>query len=299
MSGRVTESMTARLLLSDLQDVAARLAATQQRIASGKQITVPSDDPYGTSRALDLRSALAENRQYQRNVDEANAWQDVSDTALGQIGDFALRARDLVVQAASDTSGPTARTAISQEIDQLVEGIKSEANTQYGGRYVFSGAKTTTQAYASGSDAYAGDSATITREIGRGVQVGINVVAGSAIGTWNGTSGTGLIAALRQAQADIQAGATSAISNDLQAIDTAHDTLVNARAQVGALTNRLDAAKSRLAEVEGTTTKLLSDTEDADMAQTLVDYSTQQAVYQAALKAGAQLIQPSLLDFLR
>jgi flagellin-like hook-associated protein FlgL len=35
------------------------------------------------------------------------------------------------------------------------------------------------------------------------------------------------------------------------------------------------------------------------MAKTLVDYSMQQNVYQAALKAGSQLIQPSLLDFLR
>ncbi len=45
--------------------------------------------------------------------------------------------------------------------------------------------------------------------------------------------------------------------------------------------------------------QLLSDTEDADMAQT-IDRLTrpQQAVYQAALKAGAQIIQPSLMDFL-
>ena len=35
------------------------------------------------------------------------------------------------------------------------------------------------------------------------------------------------------------------------------------------------------------------------MAKTLIDFSTQQAVYQAALKAGAKIIQPSLMDFLR
>jgi flagellar hook-associated protein 3 FlgL len=34
------------------------------------------------------------------------------------------------------------------------------------------------------------------------------------------------------------------------------------------------------------------------MAQTMIDFSTQSAVYQAALKAGATLIQPSLMDFL-
>ena len=298
MTGRITQSMTARMLLADLHTVAERLSATQQRIASGKMINVPSDDPFGTSRALQLRSDLEENRQYQRNVDESSAWQDVTDTALGQIGDFALRARDLVVQAASDTSGPAGRAAIASEIDQLVQAVKGEANAQYAGRYVLAGTKTTAQPYSQSNDAYAGDASTVTREIGKAVQVGINVPGSAVVGSWNGTTGTGLIGVLRTVQNDLQAGNTTALGNDLQALDAAHDALVAARAQSGALTNRLDAAKSRLGQIEGTTTKLLSDTEDADMAKTLVDYSTQQAVYQAALKAGAQLIQPSLLDYL-
>ena len=36
----------------------------------------------------------------------------------------------------------------------------------------------------------------------------------------------------------------------------------------------------------------------ARTTQTMIDYSSQSAVYQAALKAGAELIQPSLVDFL-
>jgi flagellar hook-associated protein 3 FlgL len=68
---------------------------------------------------------------------------------------------------------------------------------------------------------------------------------------------------------------------------------------VGARTNRLDAAQSRLSQLEESTTSLLSNTEDADMAKTLIDYSMQQSVYQSALKAGAGIVQSSLLDFLR
>jgi flagellin-like hook-associated protein FlgL len=34
------------------------------------------------------------------------------------------------------------------------------------------------------------------------------------------------------------------------------------------------------------------------MAQTMVDFSMQQAVYQSALHAGANIVQASLLDFL-
>ena len=58
-------------------------------------------------------------------------------------------------------------------------------------------------------------------------------------------------------------------------------------------------ADARLGQLEETTTTLLSNTEDADMAKTLIDASTQQAVYQSALGPGRKIVQTSLLDFLR
>jgi flagellar hook-associated protein 3 FlgL len=76
------------------------------------------------------------------------------------------------------------------------------------------------------------------------------------------------------------------------------DSVSTARAVVGASQNRLATASSRLQDLQQTATSLLSDTEDADMAKTMVDFSTQSAVYQSALRAGAQIIQPSLMDFL-
>jgi flagellar hook-associated protein 3 FlgL len=82
-------------------------------------------------------------------------------------------------------------------------------------------------------------------------------------------------------------------------MDRSIDTLLGARAQIGAVANRLTAAGDRLTELEGNSRGLLSTTEDADMAATLIDYSTQQSVYQSALKAGAGIVQSSLLDFLR
>jgi flagellar hook-associated protein 3 FlgL len=66
----------------------------------------------------------------------------------------------------------------------------------------------------------------------------------------------------------------------------------------GATTNRLTSASDRLSQIEQSTTSLLSDTQDADMAKTMIDFSMQQTVYQSALRAGANIVQASLLDFL-
>src|ERR671939_228130 len=111
MSTRVTNQMISRSVLSELNDVSNRLAKTQQRMSSGKQITRASDDPYGTSRALSLRSDVAATQQYQRNVGEARAWQNITDAALSKITEASQRARDLLIQGASDAAGPAARKA--------------------------------------------------------------------------------------------------------------------------------------------------------------------------------------------
>jgi flagellar hook-associated protein 3 FlgL len=289
--------MMSSSVLNDLENAANQLNLTQQRISSGKQIQQPSDDPFGTSMALQYSGDLAQNQQYQSNVSDAQGWQSTVDTALGNVNDIVLRARDLIVQGASDTSGPSARSDIASEIDQLIDSLKTEANTQYSGRYVFSGTQTLTQPYQVGSsnDSYAGNTGTITREIGQGVQVAVNVPGSTIFG--DGT--TGLIATLRQISTDLRANNGAALQNgDLTALDAAETTVTSQQATVGALSNRLDTATSRLQQLQQATTQQLSNVQDADMAQTMIDFSTQQAVYQAALKSGAQIIQPSLMDFL-
>jgi flagellar hook-associated protein 3 FlgL len=295
MSTRITQSMLTRSVLADLNEVSGRLAKTREKLSSGKELTRPSDNPYQVSRALQYRSELAANQQHQRAVDEANAWQTVTDTALGAIGDIVLRARELTVRGANGSTPASDRAVIAREVAQLVDSAKTAANAQYAGRYVLAGTSTLSPPYALGDDGYHGDTGLISREIGPGVQIAVNV-PGSAV---LGDGSNGVIKTLRDVVAHLQANDVNALSQDLAALDGAHETVVTARTDVGARTNRLDAAQARLAELEETTTSLLSNTEDADMAKTLIDASTQQAVYQSALRAGAEVVQSSLLDFLR
>jgi flagellar hook-associated protein 3 FlgL len=292
---RITQNMMSRTLLDDLQNVTTKLSSTQHKLSSGKELTAPSDDPFGASQAMLFRNDIAANEQYQRNVGEASSWQQVTDTALSKVNDAVLRARDLLVQGASDTASQN-RGDIASEIDQLIDSIKSDGNAQYAGRYVFAGSATLTQPYQMGaSDAYAGNSEIVSREIGQGVRVSLNLPGSSVLGDSSG----GLLKVLRDISNDLRTNNSANLQGaDLKALDAAHDTLTNSQAVVGALANRLDTATARLQELQEAATSQLSKVEDADMPKTLIDLSTQQAVYQAALKSGANLIQPSLMDFL-
>ena len=297
MSARITQNMLSRSLLLDLQNVTDKLSRTQRKISSGKELTAPSDDPFAASQALMLRQDVALDQQYQRNIAEAQSWQGVTDTALSNVGDAVLRVRDLVVQGANDTLGPQGRQAIANEVTQLIDSIKSSANAQYAGRYVFAGSATLTQPYQLGAnDAFSGNTETVKREIGPGVQIDLNTVGQTTFG--DDTSG--LLKTLRDIVTDLNSGNTAALGNaDLQAIDVAHDTVINARSVVGASSNRLDTAMNRIQQLQDASSKRLSDTEDADMAQTMVQFSQQQNAYQAALRSGANIVQASLLDYLR
>jgi flagellar hook-associated protein 3 FlgL len=308
MSTRITNSMTSRSVLSDLNDIAAKQTQTRRQMSSGKAITKPSDDPYAAARAMSLRTELARVKQHERNVEEAQSWMSVTDTALGKIGDFAQTARELVVQGSSDTLPQTSRNAIADQVDQIIAGMKQEANATYDGRYVLGGDRTNVRPYDSTlektdastppNDAYAGDAASQLREIGPSVTLAVNVHGDEVLGGAPGSTGN-LLGVLRDVATHLRAGDTAALgSTDLKAVSDQIDNLLSVRSRVGAGMNRLDTASSRLQEIEESTMSMLSDTEDADMAEVLVNFSTQQAVYQSALNAGARIVQSSLLDFL-
>jgi flagellar hook-associated protein 3 FlgL len=306
MSSRITNNMISRSVLADLNDVASRQAATRRQMSTGKVITRPSDDPYAAGRALSLHNELEGIRQQTRNVTEANGWMTITDTALGHIGDMAQLARELVVQGSTDTLSQTDRDALATQIDQLIGGMKQEANATYDGRYVLAGARTNVAPYDSkvlpvGSapnDGFGGDGYKQMREIGPGVTLQVNVSGDEVLG---GVPGDGkMIDVLRTVATHLRSSATAPLgTSDLKALTGQIENLLGVRARVGAGMNRLETAESRLAETEESATTLLSNVEDADMAKTLIDYSTQQAVYQSALNAGSRIVQSSLLDFLR
>jgi flagellin-like hook-associated protein FlgL len=61
---------------------------------------------------------------------------------LGTIGDVLQRAKELAVQASNGTNSSSDTQAIAQEANQLYQQLIKLSNTNYAGRYIFSGYKT-------------------------------------------------------------------------------------------------------------------------------------------------------------
>jgi flagellar hook-associated protein 3 FlgL len=241
-----------------------------------------------------------------------------TDSSLDEMTQLLQRARELTVRAASDTVDQNSRNSIALEIDQIAAQLKTSGNSQYAGVYLFAGTDSLTKPYdtttAPPVDTYAGNNGTVAREIGPNISVQINTLVNSGtpplIGEGGGanpatgltTGDGGLLGTLRTLADNLRSGTTVGANalktTDLKALDANLNTINSARATVGATLNRLEAAGNRLAVNKEASTDLLGKTEDVDIAQASIDYSTQQTVYQASLQVGAQIIQRSLLDFL-
>jgi len=298
---RITTGMTQRSTLADLNRINERVTKAQQQASSNRQISRPSDDPYDAARALQLRESLAGVKQYQRNIKDGQGWQETAEEAMSSITDSAQRARELLVQGTSHTTDPASRESIAKELDQLIAGIKQNANATYEGRYVFSGAATDVAPYLDGAtDTFQGDTSTlVARQVGPGVSLEVGITAESFLGSGSAPGDGKLLDTLRSVAANLRSGDSAGMKADLAKLDTNLDEVHSSRALNGARQNRLDAALSRMGQVEEATTRQLSDTEDADIAETLIQLNSQQTAYQAALKVGANILQTSLMDFLR
>ncbi len=299
MSVRITSQSLNTRVLDDLRSAQAKVARHQQEISSGRRIIQASDDALGAHDALRLRGALDGIVKNQASVSDATAWVSATDTALSTFTDLVHRARELTLQGANGATSPSARVTIAKEIGQLIEAAKEAGNAKVGDAYLFGGTATTTPPYTAGAvDTYGGDAGVIARAIGPGVSLQVNTTGAQILGSGGGDGQ--LLDTLRRIQANLTANNTSALSTtDLQALTANLDTITAQQATVGATQNRLDAADGRLADARLATMDLLGRTEDVDPVETIINLNAQSAAYQGALKTAANVLQPSLLDFLR
>ncbi len=97
----------------------------------------------------------------------------------------------------------------------------------------------------------------------------------------------------------LDAGDYSAVGSITARIDKELSNVLRVRADVGARQNRIELTQNRLNNDDLNFTKLMSDNEDVDMAETIMNLQNEENVYRASLSGGARIIQPSLVDFLR
>ncbi len=292
--GRVTHGSMTLSSLNNLQATLGRLSQSQEQVTTGRRINRPSDDPTDSARALRTRSSLADQQQYARNGQDATTWLDLTDSRLQSMNDSLRRVRDLALQGSTDTYSGTSREALAVEIEQLRDHLLAESNATYLDRPIFGGITAGEQAYDD-----AGNFLGTTGDVHRTIADGIDVVINSDGPALFGSGATSMFAELDALANAVRAGDTAAIQGGIDQVDVRSRLIVDELSDVGTRTNRVEDAVTAAKDAGLSLQSSISELENIELTEALVQLQMHEVSYQAALSATSRVIQPSLVDFLR
>lgn len=200
---------------------------------------------------------------------------------------------DILPGSAVVTSGGV---TFKEGTDYRIDYVNGTINRLAGGRMDFAAASTYNISFKWIKKADVPNTDSIIREIEKDVTSQINVSADQVfIDAENNTNVVDAIVSFGQALVQNNSNnIRTAITN----IDYVFKNILAAQAENGARVNRFDLTQQRADQQIVEVTRLQSNLEDADMAEIVTEFSTLENIYNASLKAGASIIQPSLVNFL-
>ena len=160
MNYRISTGMMYQQSITTMLAKQAKLAHTQQQLASGQRLVTAKDDPVAAGTAVGLDRAVAELERFGMNASAVQNRLGLQGNALTQVGDAMARVNELVIQANNAAMGEDSRKAISTELKAIYAGLLDLANSTDGaGRYLFGGTSDGSApfAIAGGSVIYSGD----------------------------------------------------------------------------------------------------------------------------------------------
>lgn len=302
MSVRVTQTMLNSNMLRNLNNSMRNMDKFQEQLSSGKKVSKPSDDPVVAARGMYYRSSLMENDQYLRNTSEAQSWMDMTDATMDEMGNVLHRIKELLVYSGDGALSDADLKAMGSEITQLRDHLGTLANQQINGKYIFAGTEVLTPPFDENVSTPNGtgdftntNSSELQLEVSQNVFVSINVNA-QRIFNYPNNAGN-MFKVLDNVLLKLNNGESA--SQYLSDVESQMNNLLAERATLGAKVNRIDLIKERLETADVNITGLMSKNEDADLSEVITDLKMQENIHSAALGAGARIIQPTLLDFLR
>jgi flagellin len=234
-----------------------------QRLSSGNRINNAGDDAAGLAISEALKAQIRGYRMNMRNSEDGISLVQVAEGGLNETSAILARMRELGVQAASDTIGDKERGFLDVEYQQLLEEIDRIANaTEFNATKLLNGQG---KVYD--------------------IQVGIRNLDGIDRITFDGSKADATVGAL--GLAGLKLAEKKGAQTSLAQVDQAISKVASARADFGALQNRLQSTINNLGVSVENLSAANSRIRDADIAVE----SAELARNNIMLNAGVSVLQ--------
>jgi flagellin len=240
----------------------SQLEGSVARLSSGLRITRAADDAAGLGISETLRAQIRSINQAVRNSNDGISLLQIADGGAEGIGNILGRLRELAAQSASGILGAGERSFLDQEFVALRSEIdRISAVTEFNGVKLLSG----------------------TDNDNLSIQIGFRSSGNDTLALALNDLDTGSLN-MGTVNVSTSENALSALSN----IDNAISAVATARANVGSLQNRLDAAVQNLQVASENITAAESRIRDADIAFETAVFVRNQILVQAGTSILAQ-----------
>ena len=110
------------------------------QLSSGLRVNTVADDPSGLAIAVNLQDQSAGFDTANLNVQDATNAANVADGALSTVTSILQRIRSLAIEAANTITSPTDRSALQDEVTQLLQEVNQiSSNTNFNGQALLDG----------------------------------------------------------------------------------------------------------------------------------------------------------------
>lgn len=311
MNVRVTDLTQSNNAITYMRQRAADLATWQDQVSSGLRVKLPSDDPAAFPLLSQVKSASLRLGTYAQTATDTTNVLDASVSALQDINDVLVRARQIAQEGAdSSTGGDTvARESLAIEMDGLIDRALRGANAQPDGKMIFAGTAINTPPFrvattdANGRPtAIAYDGAAERARILTGPDQTVDSrYVGSDVFQRPGADVFASLIALRDDLRNptfTETGRSQALNQRLADVDSARRTVGETMGEQAATLVTLESIQALTGDA-----KLLADTRvgelsATDYAEAVVKMQEQQTALQAIYATTAKLFETGLLDFI-
>ncbi len=265
----------------------------QQTLLTQKRVNKPSDDPTGASQISEVKNSMNRLEQYGRNIDKAGSFIGATELALSEVIEELNKVLDTAIDINGGNATGTDYQVAAQQIESNFANIVQSANAKDGDRFVFSGYRTSTQAFDSNGDYQGGSGEYIEIEI-----TGDNFLEINLCGDDVFKGPIDVFQAVSDLKAAVESGDQDQIKAMIPTVEAALDQIIAMRSGIGSKTVRMEAAEENNASLEEAYAQILSNLEDIDIAEATSEYAYQEEVYQATLMVSSKIFEQSILDFI-
>lgn len=252
-----------------------QLDTSYERLSSGLRINSAKDDAAGLQISNRMASQINGLTQGNRNANDGISMCQVTEGALDEVTSMLQRIRTLAIQSANGTNSSAERTAINEEVQQLIKEVRRVGtDTSYGGNLKILGSGVGSTVFQVGSNAYQTISLTM-KSLSKLVTVtaAVNIPNSSGI-TANIAQNTTLSDMTVLSAADSQK-TIAFMSEIIRQVDSY-------RAELGAVQNRMESTISNQENVIENVSDARSRIRDVDYAVETANMTQQSIIQQAS-----------------